>query len=83
MKEVKNMVRHICLFITTILLATGCANLGDKSEDLGSGYSYKIDGSDRWINTDHVMKEKIYPNVVDYASNKDFIIVLQVTSPQF
>lgn len=68
------------LAIVTILVTSSCANLGDSSTELGNGYRYRVDGSNRWISSDHVMNERVYSNVLDYAFNEHFILVLQKPS---
>lgn len=61
----------ICLAINS------CANLGDLWVDLGNGFIYKRDGRLRWITRDNIMKEKIYPNILDYAFDDNYIIIVQ------
>lgn len=68
------------VFCVILVLATSCANLGDSSTQLGNGYLYRVDGSNRWIGSDHTMKDRIYSNVLDYAFDDHFIIVLQEPS---
>lgn len=70
------------LAFVTILVISSCANLGDSSTELGNGYRYRVDGSNRWISSDHVMKERVYSNVLNYAFNEHFILVLQEPSFQ-
>ncbi len=67
-----------CLLSVLILFITACgAGVGDSSEDLSGGYVYRVDGSLRFIVPNHIFKERIYPNVTNYAYNDEYIIVAQ------
>lgn len=59
------------------LLFNSCANLGDSTTDLGDGYFFEVDGGDAWIRADYIMKNGIYPNIINYAFDNKFIIALQ------
>lgn len=60
-----------------LLVVASCANLGDSATDLGNGYVYRVDGDQRWIRAGDIMQDGVYPNVIDYKFNNDFIIVIQ------
>ncbi len=66
------------LFVITLLFSIlSCANLGDKNVSLGNGYVYQVDGDQRWIRADNIMKDGIYSNVLNYAVDSSFIIAFQ------
>jgi len=62
---------------SVFLMITSCANLGDSSIDLGSDYVYRVDGDQRWIRARNIMQDGVYPNVIDYKFNNDYILVIQ------
>ncbi len=68
----------ILLVYSSILILCSCgAGVGDSADDLGAGYTYSVDGNRRWIYPDNVFGESIFPNVIAYNFDEDFIIAEQ------
>ncbi|MGX5687424.1 hypothetical protein [Arcticibacter tournemirensis] len=74
---IKVNVLIVLLVIGISCFWLACQGLGDASEDLGSGYTYRSDGGNHWIRGDHVMKDGIDVNVIAYNFNKDYVIAMQ------
>lgn len=68
---------YIILICVILSAFTSCANLGDSYTDLGSGYVYNVDGDQRWIRAGNIMQEGVYPNVINYKFNDDYILIIQ------
>ncbi|MDV6169235.1 hypothetical protein R1T16_12440 [Flavobacterium sp. DG1-102-2] len=46
-------------------------------QDLGKGYTFLSEGSNRFIITDFIFKDGIYPNVLNYTFDENYILVMQ------
>lgn len=68
---------YFALILIISLLVVSCANLGDSITELGNRYEYRVDGDQRWISAGNIMRDGIYPNVINYKFNEDYIIVVQ------
>ena len=66
-------MRNITIIIAVFLLIS--CNMSDYSEDLVGGYTFSHEGKD--YNTIFGGNHTIYPNVLEYAFNDDFILVCQ------
>jgi hypothetical protein len=74
----KNLFWLLFLFFAFISCGQGA---GDIIEKLGNDYIYRVNGSNRYILTNNTFtKGTIYPQVINHAYNKDFILVLQSPS---
>ena len=72
------------LILLFIIISIGIAGCNDISEDLGGGYTYRNDGGNRCINLNNYGKYgRIYPLVIDYDYNEDYIIALQNPSEKY
>lgn len=68
-------------FLIVIFIVTSCgAGIGDYSEDLSGGYVYRVDGTMSYIMPNHIFNDGVYPNVIGYAFDDDYILVLQQPS---
>jgi hypothetical protein len=74
--KIYNILRF-ALISTSLLVVTSCANIGDSATDLGDGYVYRVDGDQRWIRAGNIMQDGVYPNVIDYKFNTDYVLVIQ------
>jgi hypothetical protein len=69
------------LYLVLLFILNSCGSgVGDVSEELSEGYTYRVDGRLRYIVPDHLFKDVIYPTVIRYEYNDDFILVLQKPS---
>ena len=67
------------ILLSLIIFFCSCAGIHDKAEDLGDGYVYIYDGGDlSYIRASNPEEgNAIYPKVIDYTFNKDFVLILQ------
>ena len=54
--------------------------MGDQTRALSGGYIYRVDGSMRYVLPDHIFHEGIYPDVIAYSFDDNFILILQKPS---
>lgn len=64
---------------TNLLVSCG-AGFGDIGKDLGNGYSYRAEGSNRWIMADNIFKQSIYAKILHFSYNDSFILASQQPS---
>ena len=69
---------YLCLLC--IITETCGGGINDRTMELSGGYVARRDGGITYILPDNIFNEGIYPNVVDFTFNKDFILVLQEPS---
>lgn len=78
MKPIKKISTYTSLFL---LLNSSCgAGISDTTKELSGGYVYRTDGNQRYIRADNTFKNSVYPNVVNFAFDENFILVLQSPS---
>ena len=75
--NMKKRNKYILLIGISFSILTSCSNLGDTVINLGDGYVYRTDGGHSWIGADNIMKDWVYPNVIDYEYNDKHIIIIQ------
>lgn len=71
----------LCAFMILIILS--CGGVRDEAIKLSGGYVYRVEGNIRYIIPDHIFHEGIYPNVMSYSYNDDFILVQQTPSRKY
>ncbi|WKN44226.1 hypothetical protein [Tunicatimonas pelagia] len=72
-----NRIRALLLPIILLFFSFCGAGVGDVSLELSGGYTYRVEGSMKYIMADHIFKDNIYPEVIKYSYNKDFILAVQ------
>ena len=79
----RNNILIVMIVISSFWSACG-AGVGDTSEDLGNGYTYRSEGSMRWINPGiSIYEDGIDGNVVEYKFDKNYILAIQEPSEVF
>lgn len=79
-RNIQKYMRLLLLF--AFIYACNAGGLNDKTKELSGGYIARIDGNMSYILPDNIFKEGIYPNVIDFAFNDDFILVYQIPSKE-
>ncbi len=54
--------------------------INDKTRELSGGYIARVDGRMSYIIPDNIFNEGIYPDVVDFVYDTNFILVYQIPS---
>lgn len=71
---------HKFIFFLIFISIYSCgAGIGDTTENLGGGYTYRTDGGMRYL-LSNTFQKQIYPNIVEHVFDKDFIIIVQKPS---
>jgi len=72
-------IQVLVFLVIALILFTicSCANIRDSWTDLGNDYTYVVDGNLRWIQSQHALQDGIYPNVLNYKYDNQYILVLQ------
>lgn len=79
----RNPVIKILLVFTMITLFCSCgAGVGDTAEELSGGYTFRTDGSMRYL-LSNIFQKQIYPNIVNHTYNEDYILIAQKPSKEF
>lgn len=73
----KHKILSIIVFSIAQVFNVSCDSIGGDATELGNGYVYRVDGSLRWIRGNSVMKDGIYPNVIDFKFDNNWILALQ------
>lgn len=84
MKKGNRKFKHLTCICFAIFIVAACGSgwLNDKTKELSQGYIARVDGGISYILPDNIFNEGIYPNVIDFAYNEDFILVFQVPSKE-